>query len=435
MKSIILIEPSSAQKRQTLAQKLRDPLGSVTNGMEEITGRLRSLRASAMDTLDASLEHLKSVGEKQESRRWIYAESAADAAGIIRRICPDTQTVAINKSAVVSGELAPCLATAGFSILSPYYDDLSETEVRFTESWQLPEIPFAMRYNAFECHDDLSAKRQRSLQENGARNLAAVIGVNALSADDGGVVLLQHRRNISRMVTECREIFLVVGIDKVLPTPDDAVFQARCMAWFGTDALALGLGKHAAPRSGLDSYPFSIRPEDISGKVTIILLDNGRRSILGSDHRKVLQCIGCRACIKQCPASRFFGEETLLSPRELLFLGLLGIDKHPDCCLQCRNCRTVCPVEIDLPGMILNLRNVRSKRRFPALSDLMLSNAEEVERTGSLFAPVANVLLKNRLVKQLSRLAGGIESRRDLPAFSPKTFERLYRESQSGSGQ
>lgn len=418
-----------------LAQKLRDPLGSATSGMEEITGRLRSLRASAMEATDASLAHLKSVLEKQESRQWIYAESAADAAGIIRRICPDTQAVAINKSAVVSRELAPGLAAAGFQVLSPYYDDLSETEIRFTESWQLPEIPFAMRYNAFECHDDLSARRQMSVQENGARNLAAVIGINALSAEDGSAVLLQHRQNISRMLIECREIFLIAGIDKVLPALDDAVFQARCMAWFGTDALALGLGKNTVPHAAWDRYPFSIPPDDLSGKVTFILLDNGRRKILGSDYRKVLQCISCRACIKQCPASRFFGEETLLTPRELLFLGLLGIDKSLRHCLQCQNCRTACPVDIDLPGMILNLRNVRNKRQFPALSDLMLSNAEEVERMGSFFAPVANVLLKNRLVKQLSRFVGGIESRRDLPSFSPKTFERIYRKSQSGSGQ
>jgi len=435
MKSIMLIEPSSAQKRQTLAQKLRDPLGSVTNGMEEITGRLRSLRASAMETMDASLEHLKSALEKQESRQWIDAESASEAAGIIRRICPDARAVAINKSAVVSGEVAACLAAAGFQVLAPYYDDLSETEVRFTEPWQLPEIPFAMRYNAFECHDDLSAKRQKSVQENGARNLAAVIGVNALSAEDGGVVLLQHRQNISRMLIECREIFLIAGIDKVVPTLDDAVFQARCMAWFGTDALAMGLGKNKGPHAAWDGYRFTIRPEDLSGKTTVILLDNGRRKILGSGYRKILQCIGCRACVTQCPASRFFGAETLLSPRELLFLGLLGIDKPLDRCLQCKNCRTACPLDIDLPGMILDLRLSRNKRLLPVLSDLMLSNAEEVERMGSLFAPVANVLLKNKLVKQLSQLTAGIESRRDMPAFATKTFEHIYREIQSGSGR
>jgi L-lactate utilization protein LutB len=429
------MEPSPAQKRHTLAQALRNPAGTTASSMEEVEIRLRSLRASAIEDMEISLEQLKSVGKKQESRQWFYAASAADAAGVIRRICPDTKAVAINKSAVVSGEVAPILARAGIQVLRPYYDDLSETEVRFAESWQLPEIPFAMRYQAFECREDLPARRQICIHEKGARDLVAVIGVNALSAEDGGAVLLQHRQNISRMLTECREIFLIAGIDKVVPTMDAAVFQAKCMAWFGTDSLALGLGKNAGPHTGLDSYPFTIRPEELSGRIKIIVLDNSRRKIMGSDYRKLLQCIGCRACIKQCPASRFFGEETLLSPRELLYLNLLAIGKPLAYCLQCKSCRTACPVDIDLPGMILNLRLSRNKRLFPALSDLMLSNAEEVERMGSLFAPIANVLLKNRLIKQLSEFAGGIESRRALPSFATKTFERIYRESKSGSGQ
>ena len=434
MESIILMEPSSVQKRHALAQTLRDPAAASTSSREEVEIKLRSLRASAIESIDISLGRLKSAGEKQEARQWFYAADAADAAGIIRRICPDTKAVAINKSAVVSEEVAPKLLETGFQVIAPYYDDLSETEVRFTESWQLPEIPLAMRYQAFECHNHIPAMRQGSLMEKGARNLVAVIGVNALSAE-GGAVLLQHRQNISRMLMECRKIILIAGIDKVVPTMDDAVFQSKCMAWFGTDALALGLGKSACPHTGLDGYPFTIRPEDLSGKTTVIILDNGRRKILESGYRKILQCIGCRACITQCPAGRFFGAETLLSPRELLFLGLLGIDKPLDHCLQCKNCRTACPLDIDLPGMILDLRLSRNKRLLPILSDLMLSNAEEVERMGSLFAPVVNVLLKNKLVKQLSQLTAGIESRRDMPSFATKTFERLYREIQSGSGR
>jgi len=435
MESIILMEPSAVQKRRALAETLRDPAASSAKNRKEVETKLRFLRASAVESIDMSLDRLKSAGKKQKSRQLFYAATAADAAEIIRGICPDTKTAAISKSAVVSQEIAPALSAVGFQVLEPYYDDLSETEIRFTESWQLPEIPLAMRYSAFACHDHLPAMRREMVQEKGARNLVAVLGVNALSAEDGGAVLLQHRRNISRMLTECREIVLIAGIDKVVPSLDDAVFQARCMGWFGTDALALGLGKDASASTGLDGHPFTIRPEEVSGKTTVIILDNGRRKILESSYRKLLQCIGCRACITQCPAGRFFGGETLLSPRELLFISLLGIDKPLDHCLQCKNCKMACPLDIDLPGMILDLRLNRHKRLLPLLSDMMLSNAEEVERIGSLFAPVANTLLKNKLVKQLSQLTAGIATRRDMPSFATKTFERLYRESRSGSGR
>ncbi len=423
------------QKRLACAQALHDPARIVDGNREKVKTRLRSLRASALEDMDASLQCLKSVCENQDSRDFIYAGSAIDATHIIGSICGETRKVAINKSAVVSGELAPILAAAGFQVLTPYYDDLSDIEVRFAEGWQLPEIPFAMRYHAFEREDDILAKRQINIHEKGARDLVAVIGVNAVSAADGGAVLLQHRQNIGQMFMECREIILVAGIDKVLSTMDDAVFQTKLMAWFGTDSLALGLGRKSAPHVGLESYPFTIPPDRLSSKFTLILLDNGRRKMMERDSRELLLCIGCRACIKTCPGSRFFDEETLISPRELLFLSLLNIDRPLDRCLQCKNCRAACPVDIDLPGMILNLRLSRNKQLLPAPSDWMLANAEEVERMGSLFAPIANVLLKNRLIKQLSQLACGIDSRRALPSFATKTFERIYRESQSGSGQ
>ncbi|MDD5169088.1 MAG: LUD domain-containing protein, partial [Syntrophales bacterium] len=334
MGSIILMGPSSTHKRRAFAEALRNPGQRTESSADEVGTRLRALRASSLKGMEASLRRLKSLWENQESPQCFFAPNGAAAADIIRRICAETKTVCINKSAVVSGEVAPALAAAGFHVLEPYYDDSGETEVRFSQGWQLPEIPFAMRYHAFEREDDIMARRQYHIKENGARDLVAIIGVNALSAEDGGIVLLQHRRNIGRMLTECREIILIAGIDKVVPTCHDAVFQTKCMAWFGTDSLALGLGRKVALHDRLEDYPSIIPGDRVSRRVTLVLLDNGRWRIMESNYREILQCIGCRSCIIPCPGSPFFGEGISLSPRELLFLSLIDTDEPLDHCLQ-----------------------------------------------------------------------------------------------------
>jgi L-lactate dehydrogenase complex protein LldF len=304
MESILLLEPSSTQKRQALAQILRDPQTAAEGDREEITKRLRSLRTAAVKARKDLLERLQSAAKEQTARRWFFAADAAGAAAIIRRICPDTGAVAVNKSAVVTAEVAPFLRAAGTKIVEPYYDGLAETEARFTQAWQLPEVPLAASRNAFQREDDLPARRRQSLREKGARNLAAVIGVNALAAQDGSAVLLQHRTNIRRMLTECRRIILVAGIDKIVPTPEDAVFQASCMAWFGTAALALDLGRKANKAPALADYPFTIPPgglwkdhRDPAGQ--------WRSGIATGAYGALLQCIGCRACVASCPAGEY----------------------------------------------------------------------------------------------------------------------------------
>lgn len=428
------MEPVSYVKRRRYSELLMEPKRRLQPTVEEVKQRLKELRLYSLDHHDALITKLTASLAANPNAEITFSQGAEQAVETIRRIAHGAQ-IAINKSAVVSRELSPFFTVAGSPVLEPYYNELSEMDIRFTKYWQLPEIPFEMRLHAFECQGDLLARRQIRISEQGVRDLVAVIGVNAISAEDGGVVLLQHRQNIGRMLEECREIILIVGIDRIVPTMDDAVYQTKCMAWFGMDSLALGLGGKAVPSAGLDGYPFKIAPEELSGKVTVILLDNGRRGIMESEYRELLHCIGCRACITQCPCSSFFNEDVMQSPREFLFLSLLNIGKPLDHCIQCKNCRTVCPADIDLPGLILRLRNSRKKGRLMPLADLMFSNAEEVERMGSLFAPFANTLSRNRLVKRISESLIGISRNRALPSFSAKTFESIYRDIISGSGR
>jgi hypothetical protein len=96
----------------------------------------------------------------------------------------------------------------------------------------------------------------------------------------------------------------------------------------------------------------------------------------------------------------------------------------------------VCPVNIDLPGMILKLRILQKKYHvLNYFRDFLLSKMEEIEKTGSYFAPVANLFSRNKAVKKLAELFTGISCRRDIPFFRAPTFEKIFKDQVSGHGK
>jgi L-lactate dehydrogenase complex protein LldF len=94
----------------------------------------------------------------------------------------------------------------------------------------------------------------------------------------------------------------------------------------------------------------------------VIILDNGRSDILGSDSSEFLQCINCRACGAVCPRSLFLGEGDYRTPRELVLLrytGSLGqtVEEGLYDCSLCGSCEKACPLGIPLPDFLQSIRN------------------------------------------------------------------------------
>jgi len=430
----LMIEPSAVHKRRFSAQVLNDPADTRTVDEAGLRQRLQKMRVSSLEKLETSLQNVSCLFKKGGSPALIYAASAYDACNIIKRACGNTQSICINKSAVITRELKTCLAAAGLNIIESYYTDLHHKNEEFTHYWQLPRIPITSIFNAFEGEPLKSPGARDGMKKR--RDIVGVIGVSAISADDGSVVLIQHRQNIKKIIEECRSVFLVAGIDKVVPTKEEALFQAKCMACFGMTALLMDSGAGSEESASMEDYPLEIPYDKSKCRLSLILMDNGRREIMQSDFLPLMTCIGCRACMNQCPGSRFFDTSSALSPRELLFLQLTEGNMALDLCLQCNVCRTVCPVNIDLPGMILKLRILQKKYHvLNYFRDFLLSKMEEIEKTGSYFAPVANLFSRNKAVKKLAELFTGISCRRDIPFFRAPTFEKIFKDQVSGHGK
>ena len=109
------------------------------------------------------------------------------------------------------------------------------------------------------------------------------------------------------------------------------------------------------------------RPEQPDGPDAfhLIILDNGRSKILADpEYREMLCCIRCAACLNVCPVYRKIGGHAYGSPYcgpvgAVVTPLLVGINRARHLCqgeTLCGACRQACPINIDLPRMLLRLR-------------------------------------------------------------------------------
>ncbi|MEK7406145.1 MAG: LutB/LldF family L-lactate oxidation iron-sulfur protein [Acidobacteriota bacterium] len=202
--------------------------------------------------------------------------------------------------------------------------------------------------------------------------LAADIGVtgaNFLVADSGAVVLVENEGNARMSTTAPRIHVAVAGIEKLVPRAQDlAVF----LKLLGRSATGQPLTVYTSFLSG------PRRGEEIDGpdEFYVVLLDNGRTRVLADrDKRQSLYCIRCGACLNHCPVYRKIGGHNypwvysgpigaIISPQ---FMGLTHDPWLPFASSLCGACAEVCPVKIDIPRLLLELRSevVKAEERQP----------------------------------------------------------------------
>ncbi len=179
-----------------------------------------------------------------------------------------------------------------------------------------------------------------------------ITGANALIAETGSVMMVTNEGN-GRLCSSVPPVHVVLaGIEKLVPTYDDAMVQARLLARSGT-----------AQR--ITSYTTFTTGPTPGHEMHIVLVDNGRRTMASlPEFREALHCIRCAACANVCPPYREVGGHAF----GYIYSGAIGlvvtgfhhgldaVAGPQSLCLSCNACETVCPVEIPLPRQILDVR-------------------------------------------------------------------------------
>lgn len=217
--------------------------------------------------------------------------------------------------------------------------------------------------------DELTAFARGELRRRFLEADLGITGVNLGVAETGSVVLVTNEGN-GRMVTTVPRVHVaVMGAERVVDTWDQA-------------DLLLGLLAKSATGQTLTSYtsittgPRREGEADGPDEFHLVILDNGRSDLLGTEFAEMLNCIRCGACLNVCPVYRQTGGHAygwvysgpmgaVLTP--LLAAGAqTGTRSHGDAAHHahevanastlCGACMQACPVEIPLQDLLLGLR-------------------------------------------------------------------------------
>jgi L-lactate dehydrogenase complex protein LldF len=149
-----------------------------------------------------------------------------------------------------------------------------------------------------------------------------------------------------------------MGMEKIIPRMTDPALFIKLLAKSAT-------GQRITCYTSLITGPK--RPEDADGpeEFHLVIMDRGRSKILASEYRSTLRCIRCGACLNACPVYRKIGGHAydsvypgpigkLITP---LMNSLEEYENLPQASSLCGACLEACPVRIDIPAMLIHMRN------------------------------------------------------------------------------
>ena len=424
------------------------------------------LREAAREIKDHTLAHLDLYLEAFEEKvheqggEVHYAETGADAREAILAICRRASARTVTKGKTMVAEeigLNEYLAEHG---VEPVETDLGEYIIQIREEAPSHIIAPAVHVTKEQVEADFRRvhthlRPDRDLSEpvtllNEARGvlrerfLAADVGItgaNFLIAETGTSVIVTNEGNGDLTQTLPRIHIVLASIEKITPTLNDASQILRLLA---RSATGQDISAYTTFSTGLR------RADDPDGpqEYHVIILDNGRSAMLGSEFEDMLRCIRCGACMNHCPVYQEVGGHAYgwVYPGPMgavLTPTLVGIDKAghlPNASTFCGRCEAVCPMKIPLPKMMRHWREREFERHLsPTTFRYGLGVWAFFAKRPRLYQWATAVAMRvlGNLGWRKGRfrrlpLAGGWTKFRDLPAPEGKTFQEMWAERRKG---
>jgi len=158
---------------------------------------------------------------------------------------------------------------------------------------------------------------------------------------------------------------VIASIEKVVPTLEDATTILRVLARSAT-------GQEFTSYTTFSTGPKRVEDLDGPEEYHVILLDNGRSNMLGTEFEEMLRCIRCGACMNHCPVYQSVGGHAYgwVYPGPMgavLTPSLIGVEKGgqlPNASTFCGRCAEVCPMRIPLPKMMRSWREREFEKRL-----------------------------------------------------------------------
>lgn len=424
------------------------------------------IREHTMAHLDAYLEQFEQNctradgvvhwARDAEEARQIVVRLAKEAIAAEQQIAPSPSEILKIKSMTTEEiGLNGALEAAG---IRPYETDLAELIIQLGHDRPSHIVVPALHKNRQQIHEifqremrlpnlgnspeDLAEAARLFLREKFLRVPTAISGANFLIAETGGVCIVESEGNGRMCLTLPETLITIAGIDKVVPRFADLEVLLQLLPRSAT-------GERMNPYNSIWS---GVTPGDGPQRFHVILMDNARTAVLADpEGRQTLHCIRCGACQNACPVYRETGGHAYGS----VYAGPIGAILTPQ--LQrlehaqslpyasslCGACFEVCPVRINIPEVLVHLREKVAAQKSPLHPEaLAMRSAAFIFQSASRFraaqrlgrmaeAPLARKDNRQQpWITWLPGFFGGWTQSRDLRAMPKQTFRDWWEKRQ-----
>ncbi|HEY6781441.1 MAG TPA: LutB/LldF family L-lactate oxidation iron-sulfur protein [Thermoleophilaceae bacterium] len=467
---LVPAEPFPRAARHTLADaQLRANLRGATETIRAKRARVvaelpdwEQLRAAGAAIKDRGLLNLGDELERLEAtvrERGGHVHWARDGGEANRIVCSLArdhdvdEVVKVKSIATDEIELNEALAAAGVAAVET---DLAELIIQLGDDVQSHILVPAIHRNRAEIRElflreldvdelgddpaELAEAARLHLRRKFLSARMGVSGANFAIAETGSVCVVESEGN-GRMCTTLPDVLVtLMGVEKVVSRWRDMEVMLQLLPRSAT-------GERMNPYT---SFWSGVHVGDGPREFHLVLLDNGRTRALADEvGRQALRCIRCSACLNSCPVySRVGGHAygsvypgpigAILTPQ------LAGVDKAgslPFASSLCGACAEVCPVQIEIPKLLVHLRGQvvdghgRLNPEDVAMRTLYRAFRTQIgyERAQRLGRTAARPLTRDGRIRRLPGPLGAWTSVRDLPPVAKQSFREWWREREGGA--
>ena len=421
------------------------------------------IRMDAIQHLDSLLDELAGNFRKNGGQVY-FAQDAKDAVAYCLKVAQENNVKRVVKGkSMVTEEirLNDALADAGIEALET---DLGEYIIQLANEGPSHLIAPAVHKSkedvgrlfteklGIDYTDDPPSLTRVARKALRGKFLAADMGLsgcNFACAETGHITTVSNEGNIRMASTLPRIHMVFMGMERIAARLQDLDILLRLLC---RGAAAQKLGTYVSHISGPAS------PDNLDGpeQLHLVILDNGRSKMLADpDFREMLCCIRCAACLNVCPVYGKIGGHSYgfaySGPVGAVVTPLLiGINRAADLCqgeTLCGACQNACPVNIDLPRMLLLLRakladgdekwQVSRRSSLEKAAYQFWARIMQNRRTYDLAVDAAQLLQRllptNRgMLRFLPPPFNGWTKSRDMQPLAAETFAQWWKANQKG---
>jgi L-lactate dehydrogenase complex protein LldF len=425
---------------------LRDP--------EELRQKAHQIKKKALDRLDEYLEHFEAkvtqlggtvhwAGDAEEARRLI-SDLALERGvkTIVKGKSMMTEEIALNQGLIARGieVFETDLGEFIIQLAGEPPSHIAAPAIHKTKQ-QVSQLFFEhLGIGPLDDIREMTMAARKLLRQKFLTADMGITGVNFAVAESGSIVLIENEGNIRISTTLPKIHVAVMGFEKLVPTLEDLGVFIKLLA-------------RSATGQKLTSYMSIIngtrRPGERDGAAEfhLVIVDNGRSKILADrDLKETLYCIRCSACLSFCPVYLKIGGHSY----GWIYSGPIGailtphlIDRKqagqlPFASTLCGACARVCPVKIDIPRILVTLRNRYMEdadwknpdpfleRCFVTLLAWIIKNRRLYEAFTWMVRKVQRPLLKTGLLDPVLPFLNRWRRFHEIPSLENKAFRQQW---------